>query len=189
MIGPDPRSRGAEQRLVRAPDPTRPTPPVPAPLPVDLAARAERALLDFAAALRREAEGPEGADFDLLSRAVDGELDPAERALWEERVARDPHLARRAESLAAFRAELGDGTARVLEFRRKPARLSLAGWAAAAAVLLLAVLLREAPRLAREHGSASAAAPRLLDWSGEQLFADGFEAGDASGWSSVAPSG
>ena len=179
MIGPDLRSREAEERAV--------TPPSPDPQSTPTAGRALEA---FAASLRRESEqvGPGGVDeagFDELCRAVDGELDEAEAALWTERLAHDPGLARRAADLERFRAELAP-SGRVLSFRRPPARVSLSGWLAAAAVLLLAVSVREIPKIVAEHGSLRAAADRLFE---EEVFADDFEAGEASGWSSASPSG
>ena len=179
MIGPNFRSTEADERAMTppSPDPNR-FPP------------AERALESFAAGLRRESElagqgGFDEAGFDELCRAVDGELDESESALWTERLAHDPGLGRRAADLDRFRAELAKN-GRVLSFRRPPARVSLSGWLAAAAVLLLAVSVREVPKIVDEHGSLRAAAASMFE---EEVFADGFEAGEASGWSSVSPSG
>jgi hypothetical protein len=171
------------------PRPTDPPPLPPVFRPADAeGAGARRALAGFVASLRTERDGLEAPDFEELARAVDGDLDLGERELWQERVAADPELGRRAAELAQFRAAIGESGS-VVPFGRPPGRVSLSGWLAAAAVLLFVVAIREVPELVSKYGSLRAAAPRVFDLRDEPVFADGFEGGDASSWSTSSPAG
>lgn len=152
-------------------------------------ARVASLLSGFAETLARTERELDEPGFEELCRAVEGDLDATEEALWAERIARSPELAARAEDLARFRAECERPASNLLEFRRKPSRVAWSGWLAAAALLLFAVSLRENPALVEAPAPATASVPHQLDWSDDQLFVDGFEAGDASSWSTVAPAG
>lgn len=152
-------------------------------------ARVESLLSGFVATLARTERELDEPGFEEFCRAVEGDLDATEEALWAERIARSPELVARAEALARFRAEIAAPAGNVLEFRRKPARVAWSGWLAAAALLLFAVSLRETPAFVDAPVPATASAPHQLDWSDEQLFVDGFEVGDASSWSTVTPAG
>ena len=183
MIGPDLQSSGSEKLPMPPADPTRPT---------DRAAEAAAEL--WLARLAGELEAEERAlepadfaDFEGIVRAAEHGLDEGERALWQERVARHPELARRAAELAAFRAEAYPQGARVLAFPRgSRATGPWLGWAAAAAALLLAVLLRSnAPTFVPEDLQAGPAPVNRE----EPVFFDGFEGGDPSSWTAVSSSG
>jgi hypothetical protein len=183
MIGPDLQSSRSENLPMRPSEPTR------NPSSPEVAA-AERWLAGLEAVLEAEERALEPAGFEEVARAAEHALEEGERALWEERVARRPELARRAADLAAFRAEAYPERARVLVFPRasSPAVGPWLGWAAAAAALLLAVILQSnGPGLAPEDLQAGPAPPAAP--AGQPLFVDGFEAGDPSSWTSVSTSG
>jgi hypothetical protein len=159
--------------------------------PTDPAARrllTESLVAELAAEER--ALGP--AEFEELAAAVEGTLDAPARAVWEERLARDPGLARRAAELSAFAREAWPQAAPA------PRRAPLAWrWAAGvAAALLLALLVagrggeqpRHAPAAVPATGVAAALPAPSTPAPAATIFADGFESGDASRWVS-SPSG
>jgi hypothetical protein len=180
MMAADLRSRGVEPNAVR-PDPT------PQNAAEAAAARLLGRLEADAARAERELGAPE---LDEVVRAAEGRLDDAERALWEERVARSPELARRAGALARFAAEAYPERARIVALpaaRRRDAapRVGWLGWAAAAAAALAVVLVGTG---GPTEEAAEAFAPTSPPAT-ELVFADGFEHGDPSSWSTVSPSG
>jgi hypothetical protein len=163
-------------------------PPESRPTPAEAAHASERWLARLQAGLDSEERALEAADLEEVVRAAEHRQAEDERALWEERVARQPELARRAAELAAFGAEAYPEGARVLAFPGAPARTAAPwlGWAAAAAAVLLAILLRpDAPTITPQELQAGPAP----DLPAETLFADGFEGGDPSSWAAVSSSG
>jgi len=182
MMAPNFQSSRAEKSAV-TPDP---------PTPNRAETAAERWLARLDATLAAEERGLEPADFDQVARAAEHRLDADERPLWEERVARNPELALRAADLGRFRAEAYPESARVLAFPSlvRHAAAPWLGWAAAAAAVLLAVLLRSsAPTLAPEELQAGPTSEPSSSTPGETLFSDGFENGDPSSWTAVSSSG
>ena len=124
-----------------------------------------RTLAEFARQLASEEAGLEPVSYEEIESYVDGRGDEGSRALFVERLERDPALAAAVTDLAAFRAELEAETEtvrptrRVLPFRRPeqpsevrrlenrhagPRRFALG--AVAAAALLAAVLVGPSPR-------------------------------------------
>jgi hypothetical protein len=177
MMATDSLSSGVTMS-VRPSDPNDPSDPT----------MGAQALDRFLAGLAAERAALEPVEFEELARAVDGELEPGEEELWQERLALEPALASRAADLDRFRASL-EG-AEVVAFRPRPKPVSFAGWWAAAAILLLALGIEWAPRLATRAAELRASRrPAMIEWSHQELFQDGFENGSVAAWSSVAPSG
>jgi len=139
---------------------------------------------------------------DELVAAAEGAQDEPERLLWEERVVRQPELARRAAELAAFIAAARPGARRSLAARwpRRPTQSRWFAPLAAAAALLVALLLSLATPAPRPRPTSAATPPpavtnrvlfangfesgNLQSWS-KQLFTDSFESGSLRDWSSV----
>ncbi len=126
-----------------------------------------RLLREFAHLLGDAERELDAVDFEELAAAVEDRLEVGQREVWEERLARDPELTRRAAELARFRAVLdAPRPVHVLPFRRpmtRPGLMFTAG--AAAATLLVALLLHFAApqpsrlRAQRAHRSATADRP------------------------------
>ena len=131
---------------------------------------------------------------DEIVAYVDGTADEGDRLLFEERLARDPSLARTVADLAALRTSLEADerpveTARILPFRRRELRHRI-GWAAAAAAALLAAVLLAPPRTGLPPASGAPAAAAAVPAPPPQpLFVDGFEAGSPASWSSATAGG
>lgn len=141
--------------------------------------------------LATEEAALEPVAFEELAAAVDGQLDESEALLWEERVARDPLLARRVADLEQFRDQLERPAARLLSFRGPSSARRWLGWAAAAAAALVVAIGLRAGSTERPAAREALAVPLTSAPASEPspLFADGFEAGDVSSWSAVSSSG
>lgn len=156
------------------------------PTPPDRQDAAERWLESLARSIDREERQLEAPDFDEILAAAEGRLDESEALVWEERTNRDPQLAARVDELSRFRAAAYPETGIVVPFREPHRRGWRIGALAAAAALLVAVMLGLAISERRSGGpSAVERAPS----SAQELFHDGFEAGDPSAWSAVSNSG
>lgn len=175
--------------------PYRPTTPDLAD-PARLAAR-------FGRQLALEEARLEPVSFEEIEAYVDGTGDEAGRALFAERIERDPALAASVADLAALRTalegEIPDAaprrshpvSARLLPLRRSTNRRpqQWLGWAAVAAAALTAAVLvgpsfapsDTEPQLAAEQAPGHPPA--------EAVFADGFEAGSSEGWTVVTSGG
>jgi anti-sigma factor RsiW len=161
--------------------------------PVRLAAR-------FGRQLAREEARLEPVSFEEIEAYVDGTGDESSRALFAERMERDPALVASVADLAALRValegEIPDASprripsdpARLVPFRRSANRRRL-GWAAAAAAALTAAVL-VGPSVSRRGGAPEIAAePAPAAAAVQQVFADGFEAGSSEGWTAVSSGG
>ena len=144
------------------------------------------------------------ASDEEIEAYVDRTGDPTERLLFEERLARDPFLAAVVCDLLELRAALeaesapervavakaaGRSIGTLLPFLRPQIRRRLVWAAAAAAALVLALVVpgrREAGPELPVAGVSAPAASAPAPAQPQKLFAEGFEAGDSSGWSSVA---
>lgn len=165
-------------------------PPAPSSSPPTPDERLAAALAaDFAAA-----EGAlEPVDFEELAAVVEGTLDAGAQALWRERLDRDPALAARAEALAAFRREAYPEPA----LRPVPHRAARVAWrwaAGIAAALLVGLFVvgrnpQRAPAPAPPAAAVAAPALPAATTSDQEIFADGFESGDASRWVTSPPAG
>jgi hypothetical protein len=145
------------------------------PIAADEKSSAERLLAGFATDLAAEERALGAVEPDELAAVADGRLDAAALAVWQERVARRPELAARAEDLAAFRRQAYPEPARVRAF--PAARRTAWRWAAGIAAALLVALLGWART--QERSSPPPA---------QSIFSDGFESGDASRWATDSPS-
>ena len=162
-----------------------------------------RTLAEMTRQLASEEAGLEPVSYEEIESYVDGRGDEGSRALFVERLERDPALAAAVTDLAAFRAELEAErplARRILPFRRPeipsevrrretrhPGTRRIALGAAAAAALLAAVLVGPSSRWDSTVAQAPTGAPR--EAAAQPVFADGFEAGSAASWTSAASGG